>query len=675
MQTDPLFRLPSKKTTRVPLDSRFARLLNDEQFSSRARVDRYGRRLRHEGTKGRNKELERLYRLADDGRGAEEEAKEEEESGEDDAVVQRELAKAGKQYDPARDGGFSESSSEESASDDDESEPPSDDEGAAAEGKFEFPDRQADDVPRGEVTSRLAVVNLDWDHIRAVDLMAVFSSFVPEGGRLLKVAVYPSEFGRERMDREAIEGPPKAIFPAPRASDRDHELEQDKASESSDGANEEEDDDEQARIRKFIVKEDKGEEFNPTLLRRYQLERLRYYYAVLTCSSPACAEALYRAVDGLEYLATANVFDLRFVPAGTDFADDRPRDECAAVPARYRPNEFVTAALQHSRVALTWDADDGKRKEVQKRAFGANRAEIDENDLKAYLGSDDSDDDREPIKGRAEEGDGKEAPAMDGAVSKKEQERQRMRALLGLGAEPEPRKAKSEAAPVGDMQITFSSGLSEHKGDAALTNGGEAETTIQKYQREEKERKTRRQATAKAHNGASSNDSDEEIDRGFDDPFFEAPEQTSRAAQDAERQKKRAADADAAQQTARETAALAEHLGADAAAEGDGLGRFDMRVIARGEKALRRAKSARGQARLRARDRAALEAKRSDRFRVDVGDPRFAAVYERSEFALDPGHPRFQGTEGMRTLLEEGRRKRAVENEDGDGRARRRRVV
>ena len=674
MQTDPLFRLPSKKSARVPLDSRFARLLKDEQFSSRAKVDRYGRRLRHEGTKGRNKELERLYRVADDERGPE---AAEEESGEDDGVVQRELKRAERQYDPARDGGFSESSSSEgSTSDEGDSESQSDDEGGAAEGSFEFPDRQADDVPRGEVTSRLAVVNLDWDHIRAVDLMAVFTSFVPEGGRLLKVAVYPSEFGRERMDREAIEGPPKAIFPEKGAKERnkeeeEEEEERDEASEQDADLDDAADDDE--RIRKSIVQEDHGEEFNPTLLRRYQLERLRYYYAVLSCSSPACAEALYRAVDGLEYLATANVFDLRFVPDATDFAADRPRDACAAVPPRYRPSEFVTAALQHSRVALTWDADDGKRREVQKRAFGASRAEIDENDLKAYLGSDTSDDDQAPVDKTPEKEAGEVAAATGEAPSKKEQERQRMRALLGLGAERAPRKAKGETAPVGDMQITFTSGLSERKGDAAPTHGGEAEeTTIEKYKRKEKERRMARKAASTAHDGPDAAGPDP--DPGFDDPFFEAPEQASRAAKDAERQRQRAADAAAARQAEQQTAALAAHLGADAAAADDGRGGFDMRALERGEKALRRATGARGRARLRAKDRAALEAKRQDQFKVDARDPRFAAVYERSEFALDPGHPRFKRTEGMRTLLEEGRRKRGAEDGDGDGRARRRAV-
>jgi hypothetical protein len=56
--TDPRFRLPSKKHTRTKIDSRFSRMLKDEDFSNAAKVDRYGRKLSGEGKK---KALERLY--------------------------------------------------------------------------------------------------------------------------------------------------------------------------------------------------------------------------------------------------------------------------------------------------------------------------------------------------------------------------------------------------------------------------------------------------------------------------------------------------------------------------------------------------------------------------------------------------------------------------------------
>jgi hypothetical protein len=43
-------------------------------------------------------------------------------------------------------------------------------------------------------------------------------------------------------------------------------------------------------------------------------------------------------------------------------------------------------------------------------------------------------------------------------------------------------------------------------------------------------------------------------------------------------------------------------------------------------------------------------------------------VFESHEFAIDPSNPKFKGTEGMKKLLEEGRRKRGIEaNEEVGG--------
>lgn len=86
-----------------------------------------------------------------------------------------------------------------------------------------------------EPTKRIAIVNLDWDNMRAIDLYTVFhsvlNSYRPDSrskgssdpltarkkvvvprGRLLNVRVFPSEFGKERMAREEQEGPAAEVF-------------------------------------------------------------------------------------------------------------------------------------------------------------------------------------------------------------------------------------------------------------------------------------------------------------------------------------------------------------------------------------------------------------------------------------------------------------------------------
>ena len=668
IQTDARFRLPSKKSTHVQIDKRFAHMLRDENFSSRAKVDRYGRKLPKDA--GR-KELEKFYRIKDDdNEGADGEGHEDE-----DDEIERELKRIN-----TADEDIS-SSSDGSSSDDDELDQAEEEEvfGLLDE------DEGQDGIPKGEISSRLAVVNLDWDNIRAADLMVVFSSFVPSNGRIFNVSIYPSEFGKERIDREEMEGPPKDIFAQSGSRPQDGQL-----SSSEDGDQREEDEGGEAddeRIKKSILKEDQGLEFNSAKLRRYQLERLRYYYAVLNCSSVSAAEAIYNAVDGTEYLTTANFFDLRYIPDETEFLNDKPRDECERIPDGYKPNEFVTDALQHSKVRLTWDADDGTRKEAQKRAFAGSRAEIDENDLKAYLGSDSSEDeapeapivDATSANAVANGGDDKNSKTPNlPRISKKDAERQKMRALLGLQSEPVSSKRANveKNAPIGDLQVTFSSGLSSepNKGSVFENEPERDETTVEKYVRKEKERKARRKEKSKHKTNADSATSDqpENIqassdqpdtkgpateDLGFSDPFFTAPSHdkaTTTAQRKAEkRQKREQRAADEAASTAKR-AELELLMMDDDKTRAQAISHFDINEIAKAEKASKKKKSKK---RLSEREKEALAMKERDAFEMNVGDERFKDVFRRSDFAIDPSHPRFKGTDGMKQLLDEGRRK------------------
>ncbi|WEW57766.1 pre-rRNA-processing protein esf1 [Emydomyces testavorans] len=641
IQSDPRYRLPSKKHTRVKIDKRFSRMLHDRDFSKNAAVDRYGRKLRRDDTR---KQLERFYRLDEDDDAGRE------ISADDDEAVRKELSRVERgDYDPARDGGFSESSSSEESSSDDESE--DEVENGAVEGA-QLPDHQQGDVPLGEVTERIAVVNLDWDHIRAEDLMAVFSSFLPSGGKILKVSVYPSEFGKERMEREEMEGPPKEVF-AKKDADMNSDLEDD---------DDEEEEEEEEKIKQTMLKEDEGQDFDSAQLRKYQLERLHYFYAVLTCSTKETAKYIYDAVDGTEYMSSANFFDLRFVPESTDFTDDIPRDECDRIPDGYKPNDFVTDALQHSKVKLTWDTEDKARKNAQARAFKGGKKEIDENDLKAYLGSDSSDDEQIEVV------DGIEDASSSTKASKKEAERAKIRALLGLSNETSG-KGKNKG-PVGDMEVTFSAGLTTGPArDSIFENEPEKEeTTREKYIRKEKERKQRRKAKLKAAksgevdpepNGDSVEpEAQEEEDLGFADPFFTAPELDSakvvakRKEEKYKRWQQRQADEAA---SAAKRAELELLMMDDKAST---IKHFDMNEIERAQKRARKAGKKKKGKKSEADDPV-------DDFKMDVKDPRFQRLFESHEYAIDPTNPRFRPTDGMKALLEEGRKRRR--HLDGEG--------
>lgn len=142
---------------------------------------------------------------------------------------------------------------------------------------------EKEDVGVVNRTRRLAVVNLDWDHVRASHLYKIFSSLVSPTaphipvsvssatgksgelrkgkggaaslarGSILSVRVYPSNFGRERMEREEKEGPPEEIFRKKRK-----EIEE---------INE-----------KTVYEVGDENEYDEDALRRYQLERLRYVH-------------------------------------------------------------------------------------------------------------------------------------------------------------------------------------------------------------------------------------------------------------------------------------------------------------------------------------------------------------------------------------------------------------
>ena len=669
LSRDPRYRLPNKKEARTAVDPRFGRLFTDQDFRKKASVDRYGRKIKPEAGK---KELEKLYRLEqDDGKkndagkrkkaerevvGSSEEENDEQEEGSDEDLVERK--------DRARQGGFSESESEEESTSDEEE---SDDEVELADGTAGG--EQTEDIPMGEVTRRIAAVNMDWDNIRASDVMAVASSFLPGNGRIDRVTVYPSEFGRERLEREELEGPPREIFASSKKPQQDDEMSEEEESD-------EEDEDE--RIRKQLVENqaNEGEEFDTTALRQYQLERLRYYYAVIECDSKPAAKALYDSMDGREYLSTANFFDLRFIPDDVSFEDDQPKEECTKLPEGYKPNDFRTEALTHSKVRLTWDDDDTTRKEVQKRAF--SRAEIDENDLQAYIGSDSSGD--EGATSRKEV-----SSPQDRKAAKRETERAKMRAALGLNAEPAKGGKKGAKQPVGEMQITFTSGLSGEKdGKSVFENGPQdEESTRERYIRKEKERKQKRKERMKAtrsgvsegnDEGASSPDEDalvdggaaaqDEDDAGFNDPFFDDPSANAaveKKAKKAERLKKRAEKAATEEEAAARRKELELLMAEDQA---DAVRHFDMREIEKAEKEAKkkgkRGKKAKQQAAAAADGDAAAE------FNVDTEDPRFRGLFESHEYAIDPTNPRYKATSGMKQLLEEGRkkRKRAVDEEE-----------
>ncbi|ERE71149.1 putative ESF1 like protein [Cricetulus griseus] len=222
---------------------------------------------------------------------------------------------------------------------------------------FEHAWRELDkDAPRAdEITHRLAVCNMDWDRLKAKDLLALFNSFKPKGGVVFSVKIYPSEFGKERMKEEQVQGPVELLSIPEDAPEKD-----------------------------WASREK---------LRDYQFKRLKYYYAVVDCDSPETASKIYEDCDGLEFESSCSFIDLRFIPDDTTF-DDEPKDVASEVDlTAYKPKYFTSAAMGTSTVEITWDETDHERITTLNRKF--KKEELLDMDFQAYLASSSEDEEEE----------------------------------------------------------------------------------------------------------------------------------------------------------------------------------------------------------------------------------------------------------------------------------------
>lgn len=613
---DPRFIVPSTKKNKVKVDERFSKKelqkLNVTATGKKAKVDRYGRRLSDSGNADYDKYFEEdvprdslgdeadVGRKASDGASdSESEVSESEVSQGDskvgvvaptggsntDGSLENDLdvglksdldvglksdLDVGLKNDPgsnefvdrARGEGLSDSDSDSDTE-------------VEMESDIEIEEEKPQE---GEPSAVFAVVNLDWDNVRAVDLMSTFSSFVPKGGNIKSVCIYPSNFGKEQMQKEEVEGPPKELFRKKKDVISDSDLD-----EELDLSNK---DDLEKAARKLYTEDDGAEDYDSKALRRYQLQRLRYFYAVVVCDSVATAQNIYKSCDGSEFESTANIFDLRYVPEGMVF-DDEPKDQCTKIPASYRPDSsFVTDALQHSKVKLTWDETPKERMTLSSRLF--SQKEIDDMDFKAYLASD------------SEESD---------AVLQKD----RYKSLLGGRFAGKDSDGDEDDV---DMEITFNPGLSEHAPEAPKLEGKPGdETTIEAYRRKEKERRKKR------------------AEKWAEHAAHEEPEKSEKSKA---KSKARAKDKKVLAQDAGAKAEL-ELLMMD---DTDQKEHFNMKDIVKAEKKQRKKKKAH-------------QDPVQDTFTPDLGDERFAEVFENHEFAIDPTNSEFKKTNTMKKILKE----------------------
>ncbi|KAJ6682270.1 hypothetical protein OIU74_020501 [Salix koriyanagi] len=335
--------------------------------------------------------------------------------------------------------------------------------------------QQVENVPVVEEgTRRLAIVNMDWRHVRAVDLFVVLRSFLPKGGQILSVSVYPSEFGLQRMKEEEVRGP-VGLF---------------------DDENEKSDDD-----------DDDNDEIDYDKLRAYEKSRLRYYYAVVECDSVATGDYLYKSCDGVEFERSSNVLDLRFIPDSMDFKHP-PRDVATEAPLGYEGLDFHTKALQHSNIPVSWDEDEPQRVKTLKQKFNADQ--LADLELKEFLASDESETDNDEADND-----------MEDESDKKHKKRDKYRALIQSGDGSDEDLEEGQ-----DMEVTFNTGLEDISKRILEKKDKQSETVWEAYLRKRREKKKARKNQSKYSSEEDSSDTGEEGMEGIEQPddfFIEEP--------------------------------------------------------------------------------------------------------------------------------------------------------
>ncbi|XP_024049612.1 ESF1 homolog [Terrapene carolina triunguis] len=531
----------------------------------------------------------------DDGEtGEEEESEDDGETGEEDSDDDSEEDESDSGPDLARGKGNIETSSEDEEEDDMSEIFPK-------EPEIEHAWRELHtDAPRAdEITSRLAVCNMDWDRLKAKDLLALLNSFIPKGGVIFSVKIYPSEFGKQRLKEEELQGPVELLSLPEDATEKD-----------------------------WIYREK---------LRDYQFKRLKYFYAVVECDSPETANKIYEECDGLEFESSCSFVDLRFIPDDVTF-DDEPKDIASEVDgAAYKPKYFTSAAMGTSKVDITWDETDHERITSLHRNF--KKDELLDMDFQAYLASS-SEEEEEQQGGDVAQETEDDKPKK----SQKDDEEQiaRYRELLQSIQEKEKKREENDM----EMEIKWVPGLKETAEEMVKSKleGKDKLTPWEQFLENKKEKrklKKKRKATAKEE----LNEDEFPSDVDLNDPYFAEELGKTGLKKISKKFKTEESAPEKEAETEKHKAEMALLMMDD---EEDDRRHFNYEKIVEQQNLSKKKK----------KQLMKKEELLEDDFQVNVADTRFQALYTSHLFNLDPSDPNFKKTKAVEKILEEKARRR-----------------
>lgn len=582
-------------------EDRFGAIFTDERFAVGGKVDSRGRKVE----KKVGDEYKKFYGVK---------GKKAEEEEEDDKAKNKEQKKS--LFDLARGGGDDPEDSSSSSDIDDLLEEENDRlmqelERLRSE-KFAAVEMEDDAPP----TRRLACVGLDWDVFSATDILAVVRSFCPPQGSVKSVAVYPSNFGKERMAYEEENGPYlKDAEEAMRDMGEGKTLEE-------------------------------QEEALENLFRVYEGERRRYYFAVIECDSPETAAHLYENCDDRDIFLTSCSMDLRFIPDDQEFDQESKREEATFVPLKYMPPDMTAEkdGTGTTKIELNWDKTAQNRTRKTMRPITAD--ELDEADVADLLASASEDEGEDGADEYGQDGDEEDELRIEGQnddESKKqkliekhkkreERVREKVRARYAVLLEG----IDDAVGEKEEMIVTFQSGLEE-----------QAEEALKERDRVQKESNMTPFELKQAERAARKKEK-KELRKAKLEAESKAKEQARKEHRDAKKREKKKAKQGL--QEEEDEATLAK--------------RAELEMLVMGEKKYGSGRDV---------DDEEEQGDGQDAAADVVEDERFSSIFDRPEYAIDPTDQRFHPSATMDKMLgkmreKHGKRERTIaapEDEQG----------
>lgn len=454
--------------------------------------------------------------------------------------------------------------------------------------------------------------------------------------------------GKERLAEEEVKGPQELT--EHRKDDGDSDLDE------SDSAGEGENED--------------GVDYHMEKLRQYQLNRLKYYYAVIECNSVKAADKLYAECDGLEYESTATKLDLRFIPDDMTF-DDEPKEVCGEMPDlnKYKPRLFTTTALQQAKVELTWDENDVDRVELNEKVNTGKLGEIPDAELRKFVAysSEEEEDEvpEEDVKQDESESDQDAPVAVAGKTNGKKTKKSskkvdRIAKYKNLLSEI---NAKEEAKKKNRIEMEFSWDIDGAKKTVKSEVDAGAELTpfekiIEKKRDKKLARKQKLRELKKAQkSGDGDVESDDDLPDGIDlnDPYFAeefangefAPAKSKKT----KGKKKQPANDEDGAEDGDDDEDNHKYLELMIDDDDDDKAHFSLKKIQERENESKTSKKRRKK--LKGKKDADKKPIVEDNFNMNVNDSRFAAVYSSHLFNIDPTDAHYRKTKAMESLVHE----------------------